>query len=110
MGILRRLGVGEARIIAQNNIAAGVVREVRPCYWLKVNRKVVRALAGDGAEVAHIVCFVYDVAGREYKGGDAAAAGRGSVSRWMMTRVRRRSGRCVEVGAVYLIGGFDQVN
>ncbi len=78
MGIMRYLGVGEARMIAQNSIAAGTVREVWPCYWLKVNRKAVRALAGDEAEVAgeHIAVY-YD---------------KGAPEKWALC-----------IGAVYLV-------
>ena len=46
----------------------GIITEVKPCYWFKVNTKSVRTHMGDGAVYPHIIHFTYQVDGQAYMG------------------------------------------
>ena len=54
MGLLRELGIGSQKIIAQNN---------------KVNKSAFRTHPLDGAAFPHFIRFTYSVDGAEYSGG-----------------------------------------
>lgn len=69
-------GIGAKKIRAQNHKANGIVTKVKKCWWVKVNRKVVRMHPLDGAEFPRMVDFVYSVKGEEYRGYSFVKAGK----------------------------------
>ena len=69
MGLLRALGIGDKKIIAQNNRVFGVVTSAETCWMVKVNKSALRTHPLDGAAFPHFVRFHYCVDGREYSGG-----------------------------------------
>lgn len=68
MKILKIFGIGNQKIISEKNSVDGVVTSVKTCWWLKVNKKLIRMSSLDGAEFPHIISFIYNVDGTEYKG------------------------------------------
>ena len=68
MKLLLCFGIGEKPLLSAGRTTVGLVQEVKTCWWLKVNRKPVRAHALDGASFPHIIRFTYTVDGREYTG------------------------------------------
>lgn len=55
------------RKYAENSVI-GTVAEVKECWWLTVNTKVVKTHSLDGAKFPHTVRFTYIVENIEYKG------------------------------------------
>ena len=68
MKLLLCFGIGEKPLLSAGRTTVGLVQEVKTCWWLKVNRKPVRAHALDGASFPHIIRFTYRAEGREYTG------------------------------------------
>ena len=56
------------RIVSENNRIVAVITGVKTCWWIKVNKKVVRLGPLDGATFPHMIYFTYYVDGVEYKG------------------------------------------
>ena len=69
MGLLRELGIGGEKIIAQNNRVRGVVTSAETCWMIKVNKSAFRTHPLDGAAFPHFIRFSYSVDGAEYSGG-----------------------------------------
>ena len=69
MSLLRELGIGSQKIIAQNNRVRGVVTAAETCWMIKVNKSAFRTHPLDGAAFPHFIRFSYSVDGREYSGG-----------------------------------------
>jgi len=74
MNPFRLLGIGDKKIIGSGREIAGVVTDVKKCWWIKVNTKAVRAHALDGALFPHIVYYRYSADGREYAGSRMISA------------------------------------
>ena len=69
MTLLRELGIGAEKIIAQNNRVRGVVTSAETCWMIKVNKSAFRTHPLDGAAFPHFIRFSYCVNGTEYSGG-----------------------------------------
>ena len=69
MPLLRELGIGAQRIIAQNNRVPGIVTSAEACWMIKVNKSAFRTHPLDGAAFPHFIRFTYSVDGTEYTGG-----------------------------------------
>ena len=69
MALLRELGIGGQKIIAQNNRVRGVVTSAETCWMIKVNKSAFRTHPLDGAAFPHFIRFNYSVDGTEYSGG-----------------------------------------
>ena len=69
MALLRELGIGAQKIIAQNNRVHGVVTSAETCWMIKVNKSAFRRHSLDGAAFPHFIRFSYSVNGTEYSGG-----------------------------------------
>lgn len=69
MSLLRELGIGAQKIIAQDNRVAGVVTSAETCWMIKVNKSALRTHPLDGAAFPHFIRFTYSVGGIEYTGG-----------------------------------------
>lgn len=65
--ILRMFGIGAAKALAGGQ-TEGSIKQVKTCYWPKVNTKPVRVYAGDGAVYPHVIHFTYSVGGQAYTG------------------------------------------
>ncbi len=64
---LRMFGIGVTDAIAGEQ-TEGVVFDVKTCWWLKVNTKLVRRNMFDGAMFPHIIHFTYTVNDQIYQG------------------------------------------
>ena len=69
MSLLRKLGVGSEKIIAQNNRVRGFVTSSETCWMFKVNKSAFRTHPLDGAAFPHFIRFTYIVNGTQYTGG-----------------------------------------
>ena len=69
MALLRELGIGSQKIIAQNNRVRGVVTSAKTCWMIKVNKSAFRTHPLDGAAFPHFIRFSYHVNGSEYSVG-----------------------------------------
>ena len=69
MGLLRELGIGSQKIIAQNNKVRGIVTSAETCWMIKVNKSAFRTHPLDGAAFPHFIRFTYSVDGAEYSSG-----------------------------------------
>lgn len=69
MSLLRELGIGAQKIIAQDNRVPGVVTSAETCWMIKVNKSAFRTHPLDGAAFPHFIRFRYTVDGTEYTGG-----------------------------------------
>ena len=69
MSLLRELGIGAQKIVAQNNRVRGVVTSAETCWMIKVNKSTFRAHPLDGAAFPHFIRFSYSVDGTDYTGG-----------------------------------------
>ena len=69
MGLLRELGIGSEKIIAQNNRVPGIVTSAETCWMIKVNKSAFRTHPLDGAAFPHFIRFRYTAGGTEYTGG-----------------------------------------
>ena len=69
MALLRKLGIGGQKIIAQNNRVRGVVTSAETCWMIKVNKSAFRTHPLDGAAFPHFIRFSYSVDGTQYSGG-----------------------------------------
>lgn len=69
MSLLRELGIGSEKIIAQNNAVPGIVTSAETCWMIKVNKSAFRTHPLDGAAFPHFIRFTYCVDGTEYTGG-----------------------------------------
>ena len=58
-------GIGVWEAVAGQK-TEGVVTQVKTCWWLKVNTKMVRLHSMDGARFPHIIKVQYTVDGNEY--------------------------------------------
>ncbi len=58
--------LGARRILDLEKCTAGLVTEVKTCWWLRVNTAPIRSMTG--SRYPHIVRFSYNVNGREYSG------------------------------------------
>lgn len=69
MPLLRELGIGAQKIIAQNNAVPGIVTSAETCWMIKVNKSAFRAHPLDAAAFPHFIRFRYTVDGMKYTGG-----------------------------------------
>ena len=69
MSLLRELGIGSQKIIAQNNAVSGIVTSAETCWMIKVNKSAFRTHPLDGAAFPHFIRFRYTIDGVEYTGG-----------------------------------------
>ena len=69
VSLLRELGIGAQRIIAQDNWVPGVVTSAETCWMIKVNKSAFRTHPLDEAAFPHFIRFRYTVNGTEYTGG-----------------------------------------
>jgi hypothetical protein len=68
MSLLRKLGVGSEKIIAQNNRVRGFVTSSETCWMFKVNKSAFRTHPLDGAVFPHYIRFTYSADGTEFTG------------------------------------------
>ena len=61
-------GIGKKRILAANSETIGTIKDVTPCYWLKINTKPARRDMWDGAVYPHMVHFQYEIDGNLFTG------------------------------------------
>ena len=64
---LRMFGIGASAAIAGKR-TQGIVTEVKTCWWLKINTKLIRCHAMDGAVFPHVIYFTYTVLEKNYQG------------------------------------------
>ena len=61
-------GIGKRRILTANTETYGIILNVTPCYWLKINTKPARSDMWDGAVYPHMVHFQYEIDGCIFTG------------------------------------------
>jgi len=69
VSLLRELGIGSQKIIAQGNRVCGIVTSSETCWMIKVNKSAFRTHPLDEAAFPHFIRFRYSVGGTEYTGG-----------------------------------------
>jgi len=55
-------------LLEQGEKTFATIKEVKRCWWLKVNTKPVRKHTLDGAKFPHKIVYIYEVEGETYIG------------------------------------------
>ena len=68
MNILRTFGIGNKSIIEQGKYTTATVIDIKKCWWIKINKKLIRISGSKYAEYPNIITFTYTVDGIDYNG------------------------------------------